>query len=163
MGHRAGAEASTRQPIALVEDDPLAERKRVAELANRLAADDANHVTLLAGTTVEAITWHADLDRFTVRLAGKHADELEFDRVIANVGYRAGAQIYRELQVSETSATGAASQPIAEPDFYVLGAKSLGRDSRFLIADGLEQIRALFAVIADRAELNLYTTMAGLC
>ena len=50
-----------------------------------------------------------------------------------------------------------------EPDFYVLGAKSYGRDSRFLIAHGLQQIRALFTLIGDRADLDLYATMAGLC
>ncbi len=150
-------------PVTPVPDDSLAERMRITELANRLASDDANHVTLLAGTTVEAVAWHGDLDRFSVRLAGKHADELEFDRLIANVGYRPDPGIYSELQVGASPETGAALQPIDEPDFYVLGAKSRGRDSRFLIADGLEQIRFLFAVIGDRAELNLYATMVGLC
>ena len=160
---RADVAAGQGGPIAAIPDDPFAERKRVIELANRLAADDANHVTLLTGTVVEAIAWHGDLDRFSVRLAGRHADEVEFDRVIANVGYHPDASIYRELQLSESPETGAAVQPIAEPDFYVLGAKSRGRDSGFLIGDGLEQIRALFAIVGDRAELNLYATMVGLC
>ena len=48
----------------------------------------------------------------------------------------------------------------AEPDFYILGAKSFGRDSRFWISIGLEQIRELFTIIGDRAELDLYATMA---
>jgi len=46
----------------------------------------------------------------------------------------------------------------AEPDFYVLGAKSAGRDSRFLIADGIAQVRRLFTIIGDREGLDLYAT-----
>ncbi len=49
-----------------------------------------------------------------------------------------------------------------EPDFYVLGAKSYGRNSRFLISVGLTQIRDLFTILADRAELDLYANMAKL-
>ena len=51
---------------------------------------------------------------------------------------------------------------LPEPNFYILGAKSFGRDSRFLISNGLEQIRELFTLIGDRTDLNLYATMAGL-
>ena len=45
-----------------------------------------------------------------------------------------------------------------EPDFYVIGSKSFGRDSRFLLSDGREQIRALFTILGDREGLNLYAT-----
>jgi thioredoxin reductase len=50
-----------------------------------------------------------------------------------------------------------------EPDFYVLGAKSYGRGSQFLYSMGLAQIRALFAILHDRAELDLYASVAHLC
>lgn len=174
-------------PIHALEDDPFAERQRVIHLANRLARDDANHITLLAGTTIAEVAWHADRDRFAVRLLGGHAGEMEFDRIIAHVGYRGDSSLYQELQV-ETSRHHGAPLCVAsalcefqslqtmteppfdakmlvtpEPDFYVLGAKSYGRDSRFLICHGFQQIRALFSRIGDRADLNLYATMAGLC
>lgn len=48
-----------------------------------------------------------------------------------------------------------------EPNFYILGAKSYGRDPRFLISVGLEQIRELFTLIGGREDLNLYATAAG--
>jgi hypothetical protein len=184
---RRACDAGAPRPIVTADDDPLPERKRLAQAANRLAADDANHVTWYGGTMVEAVAWHADLDRFTVRLGGKHAADAEFDRVIANVGYRPNASIFGELQVDlchvseapaglakarrngapDSAARGAAScgpQSLvtAEPDFYILGAKSFGRDSRFLISIGVRQIRELFAVIGDRADLDLYATMAHL-
>ena len=43
-----------------------------------------------------------------------------------------------------------------EPDFYILGAKSYGRTSSFLVSVGLQQIRELFALIGDREDLDLY-------
>jgi hypothetical protein len=46
-----------------------------------------------------------------------------------------------------------------EPNYYVLGAKSYGRNSKFLIQRGLEQIRDLFGIIGGRAELDLYKTI----
>jgi hypothetical protein len=46
-----------------------------------------------------------------------------------------------------------------EPSFYILGAKSYGRNSTFLIHRGLEQIRDLFGIIGGRAELDLYKTI----
>lgn len=174
------------QAIAVRPDDHVGERARLARLANRLAADDANHVTFFSDTFVEAIEWHAAADRFAVRLGGKHAGEIECDRVIANVGYRADAGLYRELQVGEPPLGGAnarladalAAQGAAdmldlqscrtqalvnvEPDFYVLGAKSFGHDARFTIALGLAQTRELFTIIGDRAELDLYATMKNL-
>ncbi|MEX2111557.1 MAG: hypothetical protein WD845_00125 [Pirellulales bacterium] len=169
------------QPVEPPLDNVLPERQRVAALANRLAADDANHVTFYSGTCVEAVAWHADRDRFAVRLAGKHAGEFEFDRVIANVGYRPDHSLHRELHVALCAAceapagmakiladlgAGGTLDPRAllnpEPDFYILGAKSFGRDSRFTIATGLEQVRALFTILGDRADLDLYATMPGL-
>jgi thioredoxin reductase len=183
---RGECDEKSPQPIRALPDDPLRERARLARTANRLAADDANHITFFSGTMVDALSWHADLERFSVRLLGKHAGEFEFDRVIANVGFRPDNRIYGELQVRECFATGgplklaralaAQSGPAGldqpacdaetlvhpEPDFYILGAKSYGRDSRFLISSGLEQIRELFTILADRADLNLYATMAGL-
>jgi thioredoxin reductase len=163
-------------PMTTRPGDPFAERVRIVEQANRLATDDANHVTHFGGTTVEAISWHPDLERFTVRLGGKHAGEAEFDRVIANVGYHADESISAALDVAkrpaaqfeagladyELPAATPAELLTGEPDYYVLGAKSYGRDSRFLIARGLQQIRALFTIIGDREGLDLYATMKGL-
>lgn len=44
----------------------------------------------------------------------------------------------------------------SEPNYYVLGSKSFGSGSGFLIQDGLSQIRALFALIGGRSDLDLY-------
>jgi hypothetical protein len=46
-----------------------------------------------------------------------------------------------------------------ERNFYIVGAKSYGRNSQFLFAHGLNQIRDLFTIIGGRSTLNLYNTM----
>jgi hypothetical protein len=51
---------------------------------------------------------------------------------------------------------GAASLVNPEPNFYILGAKSYGRNPNFLFAVGLEQIREVFTLIGDRETLDLY-------
>ncbi|HEX5442669.1 MAG TPA: FAD-dependent oxidoreductase [Pirellulales bacterium] len=168
-------------PIRLMPNDRLREREQLARAANTLAQSAA--IDFRPGTLVSAIE-RTDSNRLRVQLAGKHAGEIEVDRIIANVGYRPDNTLWSELQVHECYATGgpmklaaalarqtsadcldqaaAGAQALInpEPDFYVLGAKSYGRDSRFLLAAGLTQIRELFSIIGDRAELDLYGTMA---
>ena len=140
----------------------------------------------LPGTTVDAVHWDETRGQFALRLLGVHAGDLVVDRIIANVGFRPDNRLYAELQVHECYATGGPMKLAAalmvgetsdclnqrsagpealltpEPDFYILGAKSYGRNSRFLISLGLEQIRELFTIIGDRPELNLYKTLGAL-
>lgn len=163
-------------PIRLIANDPLPERERLTRAANALAQSAT--IDNRPGTLVSVVERTAS-HRLRVQMAGKHAGEIEVDRIIANVGYRPDNTLWSELQVQECYATGApmklaaalaaqaslgdldpATGPQAlvnpEPDFYVLGAKSYGRDSRFLLSTGLRQIRELFSIIGDRAELDLY-------
>ena len=105
---------------------------------------------------------------------------VQHSSVVANVGYRPDRDLYAELQVHECYATGGPMKLAAslmkqtstdclaqhssgpetlltpEPNFYVLGAKSYGRRSNFLVSAGLEQIRDLFRILGDRPTLDLY-------
>lgn len=172
-------------PIPLIDDDRLPSRRQLAEQANRLAADKTI-VDYRPGTLVEQIDWDAAKAEFRVGLSGNHAGELSVERVVGNVGYRADNRLWSELQVHECYASGGPMTLAAallgntsadcldqrscgpqallnpEPDFYVLGVKSYGRSSKFLISAGLGQIRDLFTIIGDRAELDLYANMARL-
>ncbi len=165
---RGHADESLPGPVPVLQDDPLPERRRVALQANGLAVGDANHITHFGGTAVESIVWHPDLERFVVELVGKHPGQLEFDRAIANVGYRSTDELFAELHVERCGRSGAPRTLAgeqghgvitAEPDYYVLGAKSGGRNEPFQIAQGLEQVRAVFAIIGDRADLDLYANV----
>ncbi|HEV3023130.1 MAG TPA: hypothetical protein VGX76_11710, partial [Pirellulales bacterium] len=169
-------------PIAVVPGDRLAQRERLARAANALAAG-TGPVTYRPGTLVDAIQSSAAQKRFEVKLSGQYAGTIEVERIIANVGYRPANGLYAELQVHECYASqgpmklaaalqgqssadcldqrgqGPATLLNPERDFYVLGAKSYGRSSKFLLSVGREQIRELFTIIGDRADLNLYATV----
>jgi hypothetical protein len=85
------------------------------------------------------------------------------------VGYRPDRSLYEELQVHECYATAGTMKLAAkllssnagadclekietgddvydnpEPNFYVLGSKSYGRTTNFLIAKGLDQLNTVF-------------------
>jgi thioredoxin reductase len=175
------ARSSRIQPIARITGDPLKERDRLAVRANLLATRADANVEFHPQSVVEAVE-SAGPDRpfkVTARVAGK-VRTWEPDRVIGNVGYSPERLIYRELQVHECYASlgpmdlaasllkhagadclsipaqGAAALRNPEPNFYILGAKSYGRNSNFLLRNGFEQIREVFMLITGKAELDLY-------
>ena len=111
---------------------------------------------------------------------------IEVDRVLALVGYRPDLSLFRELQIhlcyaseapmalatailasqmKEPAAVqgclgqvshGPASMKSPEPDFYILGSKSYGRDPNFLLSLGHQQIADLFTLIgAPEPRLNV--------
>lgn len=171
------------EPVPRIPDDPLTARDALSQAANLLVGRADGCVTHWPETTVSEISL-AD-DRFVVQCSGRHAGTHVFDRVIANVGFRPDRRLYEELQVHECFATegptnlasllqrepldeealeSAGPQALMnpEPNFYILGAKSYGRNSNFLVSAGLTQIRQLFTVIGDRATLNLYEGIKNL-
>ncbi len=140
-------------PIKRVANDPLKERDRLAVKANTLAARGEGNIEFHAQAVVEAIEWRGADKGFlvTARVAGKPRN-WEVDRVIANVGFAANTELSRELHVSQTDEL---RQP--EPNFFVLGAKSYGRNGQFLLRTGFEQIRDVFALVQGKADLDLYS------
>ena len=169
-------------PIRPIADDPLERRAELIRAANdvTLAADSG--LEWLPGSTVTAIRW--DGNRFHVTFdtpEGERADE--FEEVIANVGYEPDNSLYGELQVHECYASRGPMKLAAtllaatadagddclklggfdpdvlvnpEPNFFILGMKSYGRNSSFLLQTGFEQIRDVFRLVADDPELDMY-------
>ena len=81
--------------------------------------------------------------------------------VVLGVGSDAGGSSVDEV-VGNIGQPPDGPAPVAdgEPGYYVLGAKSYAGRADFLISTGHQQIRDLFAVIGDRADLDLYKSMA---
>ncbi|PQO28267.1 FAD-dependent oxidoreductase [Blastopirellula marina] len=164
-------------PLTVDQEDPFPQRRRVADQANQLASDENGHIDHWPETTVKGIHYESQNDHFHVTLAGKHEGVHTFDRVLADVGHRPNLDMLRELQVATCilseaprklaalwfaggGADACQNDPTAlvhpEPNFYILGAKSFGRRSDFLLSIGFDQIRQVFALIGDRENLNLY-------
>lgn len=78
-------------------------------------------------------------------------------RFVSALRFERCPQTDRPLPSTADSKAGAAAALVlSEPNFYILGSKSRGREGGFEIVDGLRQIRDLFALIGGRAALDLY-------
>ena len=99
---------------------------------------------------------------------------MKCDRVVANVGFRPDASLYQELQVHQcyasegpmklaaallSSAGAGSSDCLAqvspgpgtlvnpEPGFFIVGMKSYGRGSKFLLRVGHEQVAMVHGLL----------------
>jgi thioredoxin reductase len=174
---REGA-AGTSGPIEVMPGDRLPQRAELARAANDLTQGDSP-VTYAPATFAGRIV-AAEADGFDVDLTGRHAGSLHVDAIIANVGFRPDNRLFAELQIHECYASQGPMKLAAallgqsgsdcldqkacgpqtllnpEPNYYILGAKSYGRRSNFLLSVGLDQIREVFTIIGDRSTLDLY-------
>src|SRR5689334_5028431 len=148
---------ANRNPIEEIANDPLPERRRVAELANELASQ----VRCERRAMVESVAQtngHID-----VVLTGNRRAEV--DAVVALTGYRpasdfttelaletspvseGGARLYRAISritdclcvpsvAKEDFATG-------EPGYFFVGSRAYGRSRTFLLQTGLQQLQTI--------------------
>ncbi len=155
-------------PYMAIDDDPLPERRRLAMLANRAWAGEEEGVTPLGTGWVVRVEGADGGLVVTVLDAGGEYRHVECDRIVANVGYRPQTDITRELQVHHCYASEGPMKLAAsllaqsgnadclaqesagidtlrspEPNFFVIGAKSYGRNSNFLLRVGFEQIETI--------------------
>ena len=161
------------EPYEVIDDDPLPQRKKLAGLGNELAGVNGKEsgVEHIKEVRIEAVEIEAGGKAALVVRGGEGVKRIEgVDRILANVGYRPDVELYRELQVHQCYASegpmklaaallgasgegggdclaqgsmGAESLKNPEPDFFILGSKSYGRRSDFLLKLGLEQIEEL--------------------
>jgi hypothetical protein len=179
----------TRAPLyPRVVEDALPQRDTLCAEANRLARGSDPRIEPCPGSLVESIARARRNDGGRIRVNLERdglVQRVMVDRIIANVGYTPDASIHSELQVNLCYATcgpirlaaallgkgggdclapvrsdgGLLSHP--EPGFYILGSKSYGRNSTFLIRAGLDQIRSVFATLAGDEHLDLYDASPG--
>ncbi|MFQ5652001.1 MAG: FAD-dependent oxidoreductase [bacterium] len=170
-------------PIPVIEDDPLATRASLTAKANGVAHANTPGIEFRNNTTIDSVEYLEQIDQLRVGLNRKGTIErVQVDRVIANVGYGPDNSIYRELQVHECWASrapmklaaallgagsasadclaqesmGAETLRNPEPNFYIIGNKSYGRNPTFLLRIGLSQITEVFSLITGDSKLNLY-------
>jgi len=158
------------EPYVVQEGDPLPQREKLYKLGNLLAAPGEakqgfSSFRHIGGTGVVALQKKGDKVLVSVDSMGKN-EVLEVDNILAMVGYRPETAITEELQVHYCYATegpmklaaalmaagggggdclaqvvpGPATLLTPEPGLLVLGMKSYGRGSAFLLRVGHEQV-----------------------
>ncbi len=160
-------------PIA---DDPLPGRAALVKEARALVGGASPAVAHVGEAWVEDFEFNSATHRYRVRLRiGEQARLEEVDQVIVNCGFGPDNSIYRELQVHECYASRAPMKLAAallaaggegagdclqvpamgvetlaspEPCFYILGSKSYGRASNFLLETGYRQVADVTARLA---------------
>ncbi len=163
------------QPLNGIPDDRLAARRHLVERGNRLAVS-ARWLDWRPEATIESVEFSQD--RFHIRISGQD-QVIVADHLLSSVGFHGNFEMLDALQLHRCYATGGpmnwarslardsadclqqtsagtAAVSTTEPGFFVIGSKSYGRDSRFLFATGLLQIRDVFRVIGGRQTLDLY-------
>lgn len=162
-------------PYVRIEGDTLPQRDELARFGNEVTRGSDARVKLMQEAAVEAL--EVDEPGASVTLRVRRGEEMErvegLSKIFANVGYRPDVSLYRELQVHQCYASegpmklaaallgadggggdclaqtsmGAKTLTSPEPDFYVLGSKSYGRRSDFLLKLGLAQIDEVLSML----------------
>ena len=151
-------------PLERVTDDPLPARAALVTAANQLATDESSPVDWLPGALVLAIDGGPGHFSVAVDGPGRGRQVIAADGVLGLTGCRPDRSLYGELQVHECyatggpirlaeellgdasgdclgqTATGLETLQSPEPNFFILGSKSYGRASRFLLQAGLGQV-----------------------
>jgi hypothetical protein len=172
------------RPYTPIEHDPLPERDRLIRAANELAragVEPDGPLRFFHGTTVDGLSAEGHRLRVSLRGNGGHWHDELIDEVIGLTGYGPDNTLYRELQVHECYASrgpmklaaallaaggggDCLAQPVPglevlknpEPRFFIIGAKSYGRNSAFLLRTGHEQVKGVYALLHEDPGLDLY-------
>jgi thioredoxin reductase len=150
--------------------DPLAARADLAADAAALAAGSSPAVKARRGAVIEEIS-KANGHFEVVLRNGAGRERIAVDRVLSLTGSVGDHGLYRQLQVHECYATcgpiklsaailgagssdclaqtthGADTLTNPEPNFFILGAKSYGRNNTFLMRIGWEQVGEVFGLL----------------
>jgi hypothetical protein len=165
--------AIRRPGLALqaLQDDPLEPRRQLVRRSLELTTSPPPWMRFLGTAVLESIDHDT---HFNVTLKQLQTDlALTVDQVIALVGYRPDSSIYDQLQVHQCYATAgpmkfarallgkgtndcldagddldADTLTNPEPNFFILGAKSFGTNSNFLLQVGHRQIEQVQALLA---------------
>ena len=160
-------------------DDSLPARAALYAEGRRLQGGGNDAVHWTGGGEVEQIEYNSGTHRYRAQFATPTGARMEeADQVIINCGFGPDTSLYRELRVHECFETlapmklaaalqgagttdctqipafGAELLTNPEPGFFIVGAKSYGRSSNFLLQTGYQQVADVLAPLAERAGLR---------
>jgi hypothetical protein len=153
--------------------DPLPERGRLSAAVQEIAAGNTPEIEVIQGVAVERVARPNGRLEVTLR-SPEGTRQVETDRILALTGYVGDFELYRQLQVHECYATcgpmklsaailgaggavggdclsqashGVDTLTNPEPGFFLLGAKSYGRNNSFLMRLGWDQVGEVFGIL----------------
>ena len=173
-------------PYQRVDQDPLPQRDALAAYGNGLAnIGESGALTCMRGARIQRF----DVVDGALKLSFTDETFVEADHLVSLTGYRPNADLYRELHVHQCyasdgpmklaatllaaaagggggdclkqAAPGAATLRNPEPRFYILGMKSYGRNSSFLMRVGYEQCALLVEELAGCVTLEPFRAPPG--
>jgi len=178
--HRDSAPGA--DPFPVVADDALPERRSLADRANAIARA-APWLSRRPGAVIESYESRGSGTRVGLREANGAPSSVDVDHVLALAGYRPDTSLARELQIHlcyasegpmglatalltarlaspglagdclSQTAHGAETLRTPEPGYFILGAKSYGRNPNFVLSVGQKQVLEVFTLLdAERAE-----------
>ncbi len=157
----------------IIENDPLPERERLAREARALAEGGAPALDVRRGVVVEEVAGADGQVEVTLRDGRGGLAKVAVERVLSLTGYVGDHRLYRQLQVHECYATSGPMKLAAallgagggdclaqtshgpetlknpEPGFFILGSKSYGRNSTFLMRVGWQQVDEVFGLLEE--------------
>ena len=170
------------QAMHAIHDDPLPARAELVAFTLGLADHPPPWLQYLGNCVLEQVDGGDGLLGVTLRYNDTDLS-LAVDEIIALVGYAPDSSIYEQLQVHQCYATAGPMKTSAallgaaaagadcttagdalapetlknpEPNFFILGAKSFGTNSNFLLQVGHRQVRDAFRLVQGDANLDLY-------
>jgi hypothetical protein len=161
---------SETEPFNIIQDDVLPQRKALCELGNKAAIGEVSGIAYIGGAAVKAIQQTpAGRLQVTIQCPGSERTE-EVDELVGCCGFHPDSGLYEELQIHQCYASngpmklaatllgasgdclqqvsaGSDSLKNPEPGFFILGSKSYGRNSAFLLKIGHEQVKTVLDAI----------------
>lgn len=154
------------------DSDVLPERGRLLREAAALAAGGSPAIVIKPGVAIESAKSNGEKVEVSLRSAAG-VETVEVDRILSLTGFVPDDRMYRQLQIHECYAFSAPMKLSAallgaaggggdclsqtshgadtlvnpEPNFYILGIKSYGRNTNFLMRVGWEQVGEVFGRI----------------
>lgn len=167
------------QALQAIENDPLGGRAGLIRSSLKLIESPPTWLQFLDDCVLESIEGDGSVG-VTLK-SGRTELAMIVDEVVAMVGYKPDSSIHEQLQVHQCYATAGPIKLAAallgekgsdcltagasvdartlqnpEPNFFIIGAKSYGTNSNFLIQIGHKQIRDVYRLLAADADLDLY-------
>ncbi|MEX0935594.1 MAG: NAD-binding protein [Gemmatimonadota bacterium] len=158
--------------LGAVEDDPLPGRRELSTVAGELLRGSSRTIEARTGVVVDSLRRDNGSVGVSLRRDDGTREEVEVDRILALTGGVGDHTLYRQLQVHECYATsgpmklsaallgadggdclteeshGVETLKSPEPNFFLLGDKSYGRNNTFLLRIGWQQVDEVFEELA---------------